>query len=205
MATPETPVASQRPAARGTAPVLMEFLARAAGLEEPLLSVARLVADSRALSRRRIAAEAGVSRSKVDLAAGELRLLFSAPQQGQLPVRILHEAIRWASSAPARRRYRLPEQRDEADVPWHTSLAHLHRFLARLGLTERERDFAELLVDPDMLNERAIAEILDLSTNQADLVRQLVRVHTGAARRGQVRLVLLHGALAQAAAARHGA
>lgn len=190
---------SESPRSSATDDPLGAFLVET-GLRDPARSVAALLADPRTLTRREVAQEAGLSRSRIDLAAAELRLSFLSPRQGQLPVRILHEAIAWAGNGHSARPYALPQQRRETETPWHASLSYLHRCFTALQLSPAECEFAELLVDPDMLNEKAIAEILGISANQAAVLRQLLRVRTGAQRRGQVRLLLLHAALREATA-----
>lgn len=155
-------------------------------------SVALLVSSARALTRPEVARAAGLSLARTEEVLADLRLLFMAPKQGQLPLIILHEAIAYCV-AGANRGYVLPHRRSGDAPAWHETIGPLRRALA--SLTREEREMAELLVDPDVLNESAIAAILRMSGNQAERIRYLLRERFGAKKRAQLRLALLRAAL----------
>ena len=93
-------------------------------LRGPLGRVAWLVARPQAHTRREISRESGLAYARVELALEELRLLFLAPQQGQLPLRIVHELI-GSILQNGERAYRLPCDRGAEPPCWLGSLPPL--------------------------------------------------------------------------------
>ena len=157
--------------------------------------VAKVASAPHAPTRREISRESGVAVSRVEIVLDELRMVFLAPDQGQLPVRILHEVIAAIQSGTATT-YCLPCDGALGPSDWMDALPLFRATFRALKLTPEESGYAELLVDPDMLNQGVIAEILGLSGNRASFLRALLRSRLDAPRRNQLRARLLHAAVA---------
>jgi hypothetical protein len=140
-------------------------------------------------STETIARELRMSRTHAEYVRAELRALVLAPEQGQLPAALIHEAADWLMREPTRKP-ELPHARGGMrSIPAQTR----RRAFVRAGLLDDERDLAELLTEREPIRcEEMLGLLPGWSQRRFERTRDDLLRKTTARKCGQLSLTLLH-------------
>lgn len=168
--------------------LVREYL-RAAGHRDEVVAFGARWCELDLPSTETIARELRMSRTHAEHVRSELRAFVMAPEQGQLPGALIHEAADWLMREPSRRPVPPLSRGEMRSIPAETRRRAFHRE----GLPDDERDLAELATEREPLRREALLRLLPgWSGRRFERTRDGLLRRTRTQKCGQLSLALLH-------------